>query len=153
MFNIVLLEPRIPQNTGTIGRLAFALNSTLHLIKPYGFNISQKELKRAGLDYWDNLKIKEYNNIEEFWGMNPISLRHFFATTKTKKPYFKNTYHKNDYFYFGREDAVLPEKLLKDNKLNCINIPMTNKARSLNIANSVSIVLYDALRQNYDSFL
>jgi len=152
MFNIVLLEPRIPQNTGTIGRLAFALDCTLHLIKPYGFTITEKALRRAGLDYWEDLEVREYNDIEDFWSKNPLTKRHFFATTKTTQTYFDAKYEVGDYFYFGREDAGLPEELLDMNKECCINIPMTNDARSLNIANAVSIVAYEGLRQNYSSF-
>ncbi len=152
MFNIVLLEPRIPQNTGTIGRLAFAVNCKLHLIKPYGFEITEKALRRAGLDYWTELDVQEYENIEDFWDKNPLTQRHFFATTKTKTAYFEKKYEVGDYFYFGREDAGLPEELLDKNRDTCINIPMTNDARSLNIANAVSIVAYDAVRQNYDTF-
>ena len=150
MFNIVLLEPRIPQNTGTIGRLCYAAGSKLHLIKPYGFEISEKALRRAGLDYWKELDVCEYENIEEFWSKNPPNERHFFATTKTQNLYFDMNYEKGDYFYFGREDAGLPEELLEDNSKTCINIPMIKEARSLNIANSVSIVLYEAIRQNYE---
>ncbi|WP_419764894.1 MAG: tRNA (cytidine(34)-2'-O)-methyltransferase [Arcobacter sp.] len=153
MFNIVLLEPRIPGNVGTIGRLAFALNCRLHLIKPYGFGeITEKEVRRAGLDYWYDLDITEYENIEEFWAKNPLDDRHFFATTKTKQVYFEASYKVGDYFYFGREDAGLPEELLAKNEKGCITIPMTNDARSLNIANSVSIVAYEALRQNFKEF-
>lgn len=152
MFNIVLLEPRIPQNTGTIGRLAFALDCTLHLIKPYGFEITEKALRRAGLDYWEDLDVREYNDIEDFWSKHPLTKRHFFATTKTKQTYFDAQYEVGDYFYFGREDAGLPEELLNKNKECCINIPMTNEARSLNIANAVSIVAYEGLRQNFASF-
>ena len=149
MFNIVLLEPRIPQNTGTIGRLCFATNSVLHLIKPYGFEINEKALRRAGLDYWHELDVREYDNIDDFWDKNQNSSIHYFATTKTKTPYFNANYKINDYFWFGREDAGLPESLLKAHEKTCINIPMTNSARSLNIANSVSIVVYDAIRQNH----
>ena len=153
MFNIVLLEPRIPGNVGTIGRLAFALNCTLHLIKPYGFGeITEKEVRRAGLDYWFDLDVREYENIEEFWVKNPLSSHHFFATTKTTQNYFDMKYNVGDYFYFGREDAGLPENLLAQHEKGCITIPMTNNARSLNIANSVSIVAYEALRQNFSSF-
>ncbi len=153
MFNIVLLEPRIPGNVGTIGRLAFAINCKLHLIKPYGFGeITEKEVRRAGLDYWYDLDITEYENIEEFWSKNPLNDRHFFATTKTKQVYFDASYEVGDYFYFGREDAGLPENLLAKNTKGCITIPMTNDARSLNIANSVSIVAYEALRQNFKEF-
>lgn len=153
MFNIVLLEPRIPGNVGTIGRLAYALNCTLHLIKPYGFGeITEKEVRRAGLDYWFDLEVYEYENIEAFWEKHPFSSRHFFATTKTKQVYFDAKYEVGDYFYFGREDAGLPEKLLEKNKEGCITIPMVSTARSLNIANSVSIVTYEALRQNFKDF-
>lgn len=153
MFNLVLLEPRIPGNVGTIGRLAFALNCTLHLIKPYGFGeITEKEVRRAGLDYWFELDVREYENIEEFWAKNPLSQRHFFATTKTKQNYFDVKFEVGDYFYFGREDAGLPQNILDMNKQGCITIPMTNNARSLNIANSVSVVAYEALRQNFEEF-
>lgn len=153
MFNIVLHEPRIPGNVGTIGRLAFAMNCTLHLIKPYGFGeITEKEVRRAGLDYWYDLEIYEYENIEEFWEKNPLNDRHFFATTKTDKVYFDAKFEKGDFFYFGREDAGLPESIMDKHKEGCITIPMTNDARSLNIANSVSIVAYEALRQNFKDF-
>ncbi|MCT7614066.1 tRNA (cytidine(34)-2'-O)-methyltransferase [Aliarcobacter butzleri] len=153
MFNIVLLEPRIPGNVGTIGRLCFALNCKLHLIKPYGFGeITEKEVRRAGLDYWYDLEVFEYENIEDFWAKNPFNDRHFLATTKTKQVYFDAKFNVGDYFYFGREDAGLPEDLLSKSSHTCITIPMTNDARSLNIANSVSIVAYEALRQNFTSF-
>ncbi|MCG3706727.1 tRNA (cytidine(34)-2'-O)-methyltransferase [Aliarcobacter butzleri] len=153
MFNIVLLEPRIPGNVGTIGRLCFALNCKLHLIKPYGFGeITEKEVRRAGLDYWYDLEVFEYENIEDFWSKNPFNDRHFLATTKTKQVYFDVKFNVGDYFYFGREDAGLPEDLLSKSSHTCITIPMTNEARSLNIANSVSIVAYEALRQNFTSF-
>jgi len=152
MFNIVLLEPRIPQNTGTIGRLAFATDCVLHLIKPYGFEITEKALRRAGLDYWKDLDVREYDNIEDFWDKNKNSSRHFFATTKTKTRYFDKEYQSGDFFWFGREDGGLPETLLEQNKETCINIPMKNSARSLNIANSVSIVVYEAIKQNIEEF-
>ncbi len=152
MFNIVLLEPRIPQNTGTIGRLAFATGCRLHLIKPYGFVITEKALRRAGLDYWKELEVLEYENIEEFWEKNQNDSNHYFATTKTEKPYFEASYKKGDYMWFGREDAGLPEELLEKYKEYCVNIPMTNDARSLNIANSVSILVYDGIRQNFKEF-
>lgn len=153
MFNIVLHEPRIPGNVGTIGRLAFAMNCKLHLIKPYGFGeITEKEVRRAGLDYWYDLEVYEYENIEEFWEKNPLNDRHFFATTKTDKIYFDAQFKTGDFFYFGREDAGLPESIMDKHKEGCITIPMTNEARSLNIANSVSIVAYEALRQNFKDF-
>ncbi len=153
MFNVVLLEPRIPGNVGTIGRLAFAMNCTLHLIKPYGFGeITEKEVRRAGLDYWYDLDVREYEDIEDFWSKNPLNERHFFATTKTDKLYFDAKFNSGDFLYFGREDKGLPESLLDMHKEGCITIPMTNDARSLNIANSVSIIAYEALRQNYADF-
>jgi len=157
MFNIVLLEPRMPGNVGTIGRLAHVTNSRLHLIKPYGFgDINEKEVRRAGLDYWPVLAergdIVEYENIEDFWDKNPKTDRHFFATTKTEKLYFEAEYQDGDYFYFGREDAGLPEELLGNNKELCVTIPMVEGVRSINIANSVSIIVYDAIRQNFSTF-
>ena len=153
MFNIVLHEPRMPGNVGTIGRLAFALNCTLHLIKPYGFgDITEKEVRRAGLDYWFDLDVREYENIEDFWEKNPFSSRHFFATTKTTQVYFEAEFKAGDFFYFGREDAGLPQSILDKSREACITIPMTNNARSLNLANSVSIVAYEALRQNFKDF-
>lgn len=153
MFNLVLLEPRMPGNVGTIGRLAFALDCTLHLIKPYGFgDITEKEVRRAGLDYWFELDVREYDNIEDFWAKNPFSDRHFLATTKTKQVYFEAEYEVGDYFYFGREDAGLPQVILDKSPKTCITIPMANEARSLNIANAVSVVAYEALRQNFKDF-
>ena len=153
MFNIVLVEPRIPGNVGTIGRLAYATGSKLHLIKPYGFgDITEKEVRRAGLDYWFDLEVYEYENIEKFWQKHPFNNRHFLATTKTKQVYFDIKYKKDDFFYFGREDAGLPKSILDINKKNCITIPMVNDARSLNLANSVSIVIYEAIRQNIGNF-
>lgn len=148
MVNIVLLEPRTSGNVGTIGRTVVALGGALHLIKPYGWgnDITQKEVKKAGLDYWDRLEWYQYENIEEFWAKNPINDRHFFATTKTTKYYFDPEYNKGDFLYFGREDAGLPEDLLENNKETCINIPMVNEARSLNIANAVSVVAYEVVR-------
>ena len=153
MFNIVLLEPRMPGNVGTIGRLAYATGCVLHLIKPYGFGeINEKQVRRAGLDYWEFLDVREYENIEEFNEKNK-NAKCFYATTKTKKPYFDAVYNANDYFFFGREDAGLPRELLENNKETSVNIPMTNDARSINIANSVSVIIYDAIRQNHTEFL
>ena len=119
--NIVLLEPRMPGNVGTIGRLAYATGAKLHLIRPYGFGeITQKEVKRAGLDYWEHLEVFEYEKIEDCYSKNPPSSRHFFATTKTQKFYFDIKFKDNDYIFFGREDAGLPEELLENNKETCI---------------------------------
>ncbi len=154
MVNIVLLEPRIGGNVGTIGRLCYALGATLHLIRPYGWGneISDKEVKRAGLDYWHDLEKYEYDNIEDFWSKNPLNNRHFFATTKTEQYYFDVEYKTDDYLYFGREDAGLPEDLLDKNIDGCITIPMVKEARSLNIANAVSVIAYEAIKQNITTF-
>lgn len=153
MFNIVLVEPRMPGNVGTIGRLAYATGSRLHLIKPYGFgDITEKAVRRAGLDYWFELEVYEYESIEEFWEKNPFSDRHFLATTKTEQAYFDMEYKENDFFYFGREDAGLPQNMLEMSQHTCITIPMINDARSLNLANSVSIIIYEAIRQNITNF-
>jgi tRNA (cytidine/uridine-2'-O-)-methyltransferase len=149
MFHIVLLEPRIPGNVGTIGRLAYATNSVLHLIKPYGFGeITKKEVRRAGLDYWEFLDVREYDNLNDFLQKNK-NINAFYATTKTSQNYFDVKFSNGDYIFFGREDAGLPQELLEQNKQNNITIPMVNDARSLNLANSVSIIIYEAIRQNY----
>ncbi|MEA2050860.1 MAG: tRNA (cytidine(34)-2'-O)-methyltransferase [Campylobacterota bacterium] len=154
MVNIVLVEPRTSGNVGTIGRTAVAIGGVLHLIKPYGWgnDITTKEVKKAGLDYWDKLEWYQYENIEEFWEKNPLSNRHFFATTKTKRYYFEPKYNKNDYIYFGREDAGLPEDILNNNQETCINIPMVKEARSLNISNAVSVAVYEVVKQNINEF-
>jgi len=154
MVNIVLVEPRTSGNVGTIGRTVVAFGGVLHLIEPYGWgnDITQKEIKKAGLDYWDRLEWYQYENIEDFWSKNPLNDRHFFATTKTNKYYFESKYNPNDYLWFGREDAGLPESLLNNNQNTCINIPMVNDTRSINIANAVSVVAYEVVRQNIDSF-
>ena len=152
MFNIVLHEPRIPQNTGTIGRLCFATDCKLHLIKPYGFEITEKALRRAGLDYWKDLQLYEYDDIEDFWNQNPLDEHHFFATTKTDKTIYEADFVPNSYFYFGREDAGLPSDIMDKLPNNKVTLPMKNEARSLNIANSVSIVVYEGIRQNLGEF-
>ena len=150
MFNVVLVEPRIPGNVGTIGRLCHATACVLHLVKPYGFGeITEKAVRRAGMDYWFDLEVHEYENMEDFWNKNPMNDRHFMATTKTDNLYFNAEYKKGDFFYFGREDAGLPESMLDMNPKTCVTIPMVNDARSLNIANSVSVIVYDGIRQNF----
>ncbi|MDD7457068.1 MAG: tRNA (uridine(34)/cytosine(34)/5-carboxymethylaminomethyluridine(34)-2'-O)-methyltransferase TrmL [Clostridia bacterium] len=144
--NIVLLEPEIPQNTGNIARTCAVTNTTLHLIKPLGFDISDKAVKRAGLDYWQYLDLRVYENIEEFFKKNKDG-NYYFATTKGQHRYDDVKYEKNDYVFFGKETKGLPETLLHDNYDKCIRIPMLKIVRSLNLANSVAIVLYEALRQ------
>lgn len=146
MFNIVLLEPEIPFNTGAIGRTCVATDTNLHLIKPLGFSIDDKMIKRAGLDYWNKLKLFIYENIEDFYQKNP-NANIYFATTKAKKTYDEIEYCLNDYIMFGKESKGIPEEILVKNQKRCVRIPMWGEIRSLNLSNSVSIILYEALRQ------
>ena len=145
--NIVLLEPEIAANTGNIGRTCVATGTTLHLIEPLGFRLDEKSLKRAGMDYWSKLDVRRYNDYNDFLEKNP-GARIYMATTKAHQTYTEVTYGPNDYVMFGRESAGIPEELLVENEENCIRIPMQEEARSLNLSNSVAIVLYEALRQN-----
>lgn len=146
-FHIVLHQPRIPQNTGNIGRLCFASNSILHLIYPLGFHLTQKELKRAGMDYWQHLEVYEWENLESFMSSSLLNLPHFYLTTKIQKPYYNANLSKGAYLHFGREDAGLDTKILQAKQQDCYTIPMQNNARSLNLATSVGIVLYEGIRQ------
>ncbi len=143
--NIVLVEPQIPQNTGNISRTCAVTGARLHLVKPYGFTIDDKALKRAGLDYWKDLDIFEYDSLEEFFSKNKGDF--FYFTTKAKNNYSDVEYKNDCYIIFGREDKGLPEKLLYENKENCVRIPMRNNLRSLNLSNSVAIGTYEILRQ------
>ncbi len=143
--NIVLVEPQIPQNTGNISRTCAVTGAALHLIKPLGFEISDKSLKRAGLDYWNKLEIYTYENLIEFFEKN--SGEFFYFTTKGQKVHSDVKYPNNAYIIFGREDKGLPEELLYDNQENCVRIPMRNELRSLNLSNSVAIAAYEILRQ------
>ncbi len=145
--NIVLLEPEIPANTGNIGRTCVATGSVLHLIKPLGFSIDEKQLKRAGLDYWKKLEYYEYENFEDFCDRNP-GAQLFMATTKARRTYTEVSYPENAYIMFGKESAGIPEELLVENEERCVRIPMIGDIRSLNLGNSVAIMLYEALRQN-----
>lgn len=154
MINIVLLEPRIPQNTGNIGRLCLALNARLHLIYPLGFILNDKYLKRAGMDYFREIMLIKWDNLEAFLNANAIDEKHFFLSTKATKSHFEATFCDECFLYFGREDKGLPESLLKSHFSQTYKIPMQNNARSLNLANAVSIVSYEALRQiHYPSLL
>ena len=146
MFNIVLVEPEIPQNTGNIARTCAATGAKLHIVKPMGFEIDDKKLKRAGLDYWHLLGVKYYENLDDFYEKTKGG-RYFYATTKALNTYCDVGYKENDYIFFGKETKGLPEELLYNNKENCIRIPMISEARSLNLSNSVAIVIYEALRQ------
>ncbi len=152
MFNIVLVNPQIPHNTGAIGRLCVNAGATLHLIKPLGFDISEKAVKRAGLDYWNKLDLVVWENLDDFLREVDIK-RCFFATTKSKTPYFKKEYQKGDYLIFGSETRGLPEDLLRENLDRAVTIPMTKEGRSLNLAISVGIVTYEAIRQNFEGSL
>ena len=152
MINIVLLEPEIPANTGNIGRTCCAPGSRLHLIAPLGFQISDKMLKRAGMDYWDKLDVTVYDCYEDFLEKNPQAVGNMFmATTKAHQTYTDVSYPEDAYIMFGKESAGIPEEILVDNEENAIRIPMNHNIRSLNLSKSGAIVLYEALRQN--SFL
>lgn len=145
--NIVLLEPEIPANTGNIGRTCVATGTKLHLIKPLGFLVDDKSLKRCGLDYWDKLDVYYYENFEDFLKKNNNPTI-FMGTTKAKKNYTEVKYDKDCFIMFGKESKGIPEDILLKNKQTCIRIPMLSEYRSLNLSNAVAVVLYEALRQN-----
>ena len=146
--NIVLLEPEMPSNTGNIGRTCVATDTTLHLIEPLGFTLNEKKIKRAGLDYWNKLKLYRYSDFEDFLEKNPrAKTRLYMATTKAEKTYAEVSYEEDDYIMFGKESAGIPEEILIRDKESCIRIPMWGDIRSLNLSNSVSIILYEAYRQ------
>lgn len=144
--NIVLVEPQIPQNTGNISRTCAVTGARLHLVRPFGFEITDKHLKRAGLDYWNELDITYYDSLADFFSKNPDG-KFFYFTTKGRHIHSNMTYPDNCYLVFGREDAGLPEELLHDNPDSCLRIPMRPKLRSLNLSNSVAIAAYEVLRQ------
>ena len=144
--NIVLHEPEIPANTGNIGRTCVATGTSLHLIKPLGFDISDKAVRRAGMDYWKELDLHVYENFEEFVEKNP-GARIYMATTKARKAYTEVEYKGNDFIVFGKESAGIPEEILVKYEETSVRIPMIGEIRSLNLSNSVSIILYEALRQ------
>lgn len=147
MLNIVLLEPEIPANTGNIGRTCAATGSRLHLIEPLGFRLDEKSLRRAGMDYWKDLDVITYINYEDFLEKNPEA-RVYMATTKAEKMYTEIRYEPDCYIMFGKESGGIPEDILVNHRDECIRIPMAGEIRSLNLGNSVAIVLYEALRQN-----
>lgn len=144
--NIVLYEPEIPANTGNIGRTCVATGTSLHLIKPLGFDISDKAVRRAGMDYWKELDLHVYEDFEEFVEKNP-GARIYMATTKARKAYTEVEYKGNDFIMFGKESAGIPEEILVKYEETSVRIPMIGEIRSLNLSNSVSIILYEALRQ------
>lgn len=143
--NIVLVEPQIPQNTGNIARTCAATGAWLHLVKPMGFTVDDKKLKRAGLDYWHLLDIRYYENLQDFFEKN--SGPFYYFTTKARHRYSDVNYPEGAYLVFGREDAGLPESLLYQNPETCVRLPMRSMARSLNLSNTVAIAVYEALRQ------
>ena len=145
--NIVLYEPEMPANTGNIGRTCVATNTKLHLIEPLGFKLSEKHLVRAGLDYWDKLDVTVYSDYQDFLKKNPGE-KIYMATTKGEHVYTDIPYDSDAYIMFGPESRGIPEEILVENRENCIRIPMWGDIRSLNLSNSVAIVLYEALRQN-----
>lgn len=147
MLNIVLHEPEIPANTGNIGRTCVATNTRLHLIEPLGFRLDEKSLKRAGMDYWGNLDVTTYIDYADFLERNP-GAKIYMATTKAPKVYTEVSYEPDCYIMFGKESAGIPEEILVQHQEDCVRIPMVGDIRSLNLSNSVSIVLYEALRQN-----
>ncbi len=147
--HIVLHEPEIPQNTGNIARTCAATGASLHIIKPMGFTIDDKKLKRAGLDYWDKLDITYYENYEDFLARNPQALGNlYFFTTKAPRAYAEIAYPEQTYIMFGKETRGLPEDLLYENRDFCVRIPMRDTLRSLNLSNSVAIAVYEILRQD-----
>jgi tRNA (cytidine/uridine-2'-O-)-methyltransferase len=152
VFNIVLVHPQIPNNTGTIGRLCVNTGSTLHLIEPLGFDIDEKAVRRAGLDYWKLLDLKVWKSFEEFAAANHNHDRFFFATTKVSTPYFQKEFQKGDFIIFGSETAGIPEEILKENETQCMTIPMGKEGRSLNLAISTGIILYEAIKQNFSTY-
>ncbi|MBC8556318.1 tRNA (uridine(34)/cytosine(34)/5-carboxymethylaminomethyluridine(34)-2'-O)-methyltransferase TrmL [Jutongia hominis] len=149
MINIVLLEPEMPANTGNIGRTCCATGTRLHLIEPMGFKINDKMLKRAGLDYWDKLDVTVYDCLDDFFEKNPDAVGNMYmATTKAKHKYSDVSFSKDAYIMFGKESAGIPEEILVEYEHTAIRIPMNQDIRSLNLSNSVAIILYEALRQN-----
>ena len=147
MINIVLYEPEMPANTGNIGRTCVATGARLHLIEPMGFRINDKTVKRAGLDYWDKLDVTIYDDYADFLEKNP-GAKIYMATTKAHHTYTEVNYEDDCYIMFGKESAGIPEEILVNHEDTCIRIPMVGDIRSLNLSNSVAIVLYEALRQN-----
>lgn len=147
MLNIVLHEPEIPANTGNIGRTCVAAGARLHLIEPLGFRLNEKNLKRAGMDYWKDLDVTTYIDYDDFLERNP-GAKIYMATTKASRLYTEVEFEPDCYIMFGKESAGIPEEILVKNKENCIRIPMMGEIRSLNLGNSAAVILYEALRQN-----
>ena len=146
MLNVVLVEPEIPQNCGNIARTCAATGCRLHLIRPLGFDISEKAVKRAGLDYWNLVEVLDYENLEEFFSRNRVE-RMWCLSTKAPRCYTEAEYREGDYLFFGKETKGLPEPFLEAHRESCVRIPMRQEARSRNLSNAVAITVYEALRQ------
>ena len=145
--NVVLYEPEIPQNTGNIGRTCVAAGASLHLIEPLGFKLGEKQIRRAGLDYWEHLDVTSYVNYADFLARNPgAHIR--YVTTKAPRSYTEVSYEEDCYLMFGKESAGIPEEILIHHEADCVRIPMADGIRSLNLSNSVAVVVYEALRQH-----
>jgi tRNA (cytidine/uridine-2'-O-)-methyltransferase len=153
MFNLVLVEPEIPPNTGNIARLALATGCRLHLIKPLGFSLDDRQLRRAGMDYWREVDVTLWENLNDFEQMIPAPRRSLFFSTKSQRPYWEISFARGDNLIFGRETKGLPESLLEERAGDCYTIPMVADARSLNLATAVAIVLFEGVRQLSTSFL
>ena len=146
MFNVVLVEPEIPPNTGNIGRLCLATGSTLHLVRPLGFSTDNRTLRRSGLDYWAEVDVRNWNSLGELQTAQDSAARYFYLTTKSDRPYHAVRFQRGDFLVFGRETKGLPESLLRANPNRVLTIPMQG-TRSLNLATAVAIVLFEAVRQ------
>ena len=146
MLNIVLVEPEIPQNCGNIARTCAATGCRLHLIRPLGFDISDKAVKRAGLDYWHMVDVRDYENLDDFFAKNDVR-QMWCLSTKAPRSYVEATYEENCYLFFGKETKGLPETFLEEHRDSCVRIPMRSEARSLNLSNAVAVTVFEALRQ------
>ena len=147
MFNVVLIEPEIPPNTGNIARLCLATESRLHLVKPLGFSVDDRRLRRAGMDYWHQVDVQYWKSIAEFETATQPPVRRFLLTTKSERRYWDAKFREGDYLVFGRETRGLPEYFLLAHADNCLTIPMAPEARSLNLATAVAVVLFEGVRQ------
>jgi tRNA (cytidine/uridine-2'-O-)-methyltransferase len=147
MFNVVLIEPEIPPNTGNIARLCLATRSRLHLVEPLGFSVNDRQLRRAGMDYWNQVDVQYWKNLTEFEAATRPPTRRFLLTTKCQRRYWETEFCQGDYLVFGRETKGLPESLLLSNPESCLTIPISEEARSLNLATAVAIVLFEGVRQ------
>ena len=152
MFHIVLVHPQIPNNTGAIGRLCVNTGASLHLVKPLGFDISEKAVRRAGLDYWHKIDLHVWECLEDFLRAHPDTSRYHLATTKSERPYFERDFAQGDCLFFGSETAGLPAPFLEAHPGAAMTIPMTKEGRSLNLAISCGIILYKAIEQNFDTY-